>query len=134
MGILFAIILFISVLLIPTSVGAFMYYTIQEKRIAVEIKPRSEEELIAILYNIMEREWTYRVNFHFKLKDIRMPKFEYELDILVKKIMKSVSPGLMEELRYYYNDEAIISLVSEMCQILLLDYLDKNKISSNIRS
>ena len=134
MGILFAIILFISVLLIPTSVGAFMYYTIQEKRIAVEIKPRSEEELIAILYNIMEREWTYRVNFHFKLKDIRMPKFEYELDILVKKIMKSLSPGLMEELRYYYNDEAIISLVSEMCQILLLDYLDKNKISSNIRS
>lgn len=130
MIVFFSIIMVFSVLLIPISCFAYLWYNSNSKKPIVKqaAKPmNSEEALMGILYSIMEREWAYRVNFHFKLKDIRVPKFEYELNYLVKKIMNSISDGLMSELKFYYTEEAIISIVSEMCQIMLLDYLDKNK-------
>lgn len=136
MVIFFSIMLFLSILLIPISCFMYMWFNKDSKKPIVKQPYRptnTEEQLIGILYSIMEREWTYRVQFHFKLKDIRVPKFEYELNYLVKKIMMSISDGLMTELKYYYTEEAIISIVSEMCQIMLLDYLDKNKYEKPIQ-
>lgn len=130
MLVFFSIMMLISVLLIPISCFVFLWFNNNAKKPIIKqtTKPvNSEEQLMGILYGMMEREWAYRVNFHFKLKDIRIPKFEYELNYLVKKIMNAISEGLMTELRYYYTEEAIISIVSEMCQIMLLDYIDKNK-------
>lgn len=130
MIVFFSIIMLISVLLTPISCFVYLWYNSNSKKPVIKqtTKPmNSEEQLMVILYGIMEREWAYRVNFHFKLKNIRVPKFEYELNYLVKKIVNSMSEGLWNELKYYYTEEAVISIVSEMCQIMLLDYIDKNK-------
>ena len=130
MIVFFSTILVLSVLLIPISCFMYLWLNKDQQKPIVKQPYRptnTEEQLINILYSIMEREWAYRVQFHFKLKEIRVPKFEYELNYLVKKIMLCISEGLMTELKYYYTEEAIISIVSEMCQIMLLDYLDKNK-------
>ena len=67
--------------------------------------------------------------FHFKLKEINVPKFEFEWKYLVNEIVTSLSSDVLEELKYYYKDEeTIIKAVSEIVQIFLLDYMEKKGI------
>lgn len=126
-------------ILIPISVIGYVMYLNNERKQLVELtKPRkierptrSEAELTKILYDSIEREWTYRVRFHFKLKKIVQPDFEWELDYLTKRVINSLAPGIKEELGYYYTEDALVKLVSHMVQILLLDYLDKHRPNSS---
>lgn len=132
MVILLSTILLLSLLgIMILSVGYFMYdinlrnleYKSSKKKI------RTEEELMGIIYSLLERKWSYRVMFHFKLKEINVPKFEFEWKYLVNEIITSLSPDVLEELKYYYKDEeTIIKAVSEIVQIFLLDYMDKKGI------
>ena len=127
---LLSIILLLSTLGIIAGVVAIVYYDVNNKKINLEKSKkniRTEEELMSIVYNILERKWAYRVEFHFKLKDIRIPKFEFEWDYLLNETMNALSPDVLEELKYYYKDEeTVIKTVSEIVQIFLLDYMDKN--------
>lgn len=138
MNVLFATLLVISVLLIPSVIIAYVVLETLNKKIEIDNRyveqPRPESELIGILYSIMEREWLHRVKFHFKLKDIRIPKFEYELDYLVKKIRLSMADGLMNELKYYYTEDAIIIMIKDMCKILILDYMEKHNLQSSTKN
>lgn len=132
MVILLSTILLLSLLSIMIlSVGYFMYdinlrnleYKSSKKKI------RTEEELMGIIYSLLERKWSYRVMFHFKLKEINVPKFEFEWKYLVNEIVTSLSSDVLEELKYYYKDEeTIIKAVSEIVQIFLLDYMEKKGI------
>ena len=48
------------------------------------------------------------------------------MEIFSNEIITSLSPDVMEELKYYYKDEeTVIKTVSEIVQIFLLDYMDK---------
>lgn len=128
---LMSVILLLSLLgTIVISIGYFVY-DINNKKIEQEErnnkKIRTEEELMSIIYSLLERKWRYRVYFHFKLKEIKVPKFEFEWKYLVNEIINSLSPDVLEELTYYYKDEeTIIKTVSELVQIFLLDYMEKN--------
>lgn len=128
---LMSVILLLSLLgTIVLSIGYFVY-DINNKKIEQEErnnkKIRTEEELMSIIYSLLERKWRYRVYFHFKLKEIKVPKFEFEWKYLVNEIINSLSPDVLEELTYYYKDEeTIIKTVSELVQIFLLDYMEKN--------
>lgn len=125
----------LAFILIPISIIGYIVYLNNERKQLIELNKkskierpeRSEAELTKVLYDSIEREWTYRVRFHFKLKKIEQPDFEWELDYLTKRVIKSLASGVREELGYYYTDDALISLVSHMVQVLLLDYLDKHK-------
>ena len=129
---LLSMILLLSLLGIITGILGFVYYDINNKKIEVEKskkKIRTEEELMSIVYNVLERKWAYRVEFHFKLKDIRIPKFEFEWDYLLNETMKALSPDVLEELKYYYKDEeTVIKTISELIQIYLLTYMENNNI------
>ena len=120
MMILLACLLLLSLLgIITLSMGYFLYdiniRKIEQEKTKKDI--RTEEELMYIIHSLLERKWMYRVHFHFKLKEIKVPKFEFEWK----------SPDVMEELKYYYKDEeTVIKTVSEIVQIFLLDYMDKN--------
>ena len=130
MMILLACLLLLSLLgIITLSMGYFLYdiniRKIEQEKTKKDI--RTEEELMYIIHSLLERKWMYRVHFHFKLKEIKVPKFEFEWKYLVNEIITSLSPDVMEELKYYYKDEeTIIKTVSEIVQIFLLDYMDKN--------
>lgn len=132
---LLAIIILLSVISIVTAVFVFLFYDINDKKINTELRKktiRSEEELMNIVFNILERKWSYRVNFHFKLKEIKIPKFEYELHYLLTEVIKSLSLDVMEELKYYYKDEdTVIKTVSEIIQIFLLNYMDNHGVKHN---
>ena len=128
---LLSIILLMSIIGIVAGIALFILYDVNEKRIEVERnankKIRTEEELMKIVLNVLERKWAYRVHFHFKLKEIKVPKFEFEWNYLVNEIITSLSPDVMEDLKYYYKDEeTVIKTISEIVQIFLLDYMDKN--------
>ena len=105
-------------------------YDILEKKMEHENSNkaiRTEEELMSIIYSLIERKWNYRLLFHFKFKEIKVPNFEFELNYLVKEVISSLSVDVLEELKYYYNnEETVIKTVSEIVQIFLLDYMDKN--------
>ena len=127
---LLSIILLLSTLGIIAGVVAIVYYDVNNKKINLEKSKkniRTEEELMSIVYNILERKWAYRVEFHFKLKDIRIPKFEFEWDYLLNETMNALSPDVLEELKYYYKDEeTVIKTISELIQIYLLTYMENN--------
>ena len=129
---LLSIILLLSTLGIIAGVIAIVYYDVNNKKINLEKSKktiRTEEELMSIVYNILERKWAYRVEFHFKLKDIRIPKFEFEWDYLLNETMNALSPDVLEELKYYYKDEeTVIKTISELIQIYLLTYMENNNI------
>lgn len=129
---LLSIILLLSTLGIIAGVVAIVYYDVNNKKINLEKSKkniRTEEELMSIVYNILERKWAYRVEFHFKLKDIRIPKFEFEWDYLLNETMNALSPDVLEELKYYYKDEeTVIKTISELIQIYLLTYMENNNI------
>lgn len=129
---LLSIIILISILGILSGIGIFVFYDINEKKIEVEKNKkeiRSEEELMQIVYNVLDRKWAYRVEFHFKLKEIRIPKFEFEWDYLLNETINSLSPDVLEELKYYYKDEeTVIKAVSELVQIYLFNYMESNNI------
>lgn len=129
---LLSIILLLSILGIIAGVVAIVYYDVNNKKINLEKSKkniRTEEELMSIVYNILERKWAYRVEFHFKLKDIRIPKFEFEWDYLLNETMNALSPDVLEELKYYYKDEeTVIKTISELIQIYLLTYMENNNI------
>ena len=129
---LLSIILLLSTLGIIAGVVAIVYYDVNNKKFNLEKSKkniRTEEELMSIVYNILERKWAYRVEFHFKLKDIRIPKFEFEWDYLLNETMNALSPDVLEELKYYYKDEeTVIKTISELIQIYLLTYMENNNI------
>ena len=132
-------IIFLSILLamsiggIVLGILSYVYYDINNKKIELEQNKkreiRSEEELMGIVFNVLERKWAYRVQFHFKIKEIKVPKFEYELNYLLTETMNSLSKDIIEELRYYYkDDETTIKAVSEMIQIYLYNYMESRTV------
>lgn len=134
MIILLMVILTLSILGIISGILIYLYYDINSKKLEVEKmnkKIRTEEELMSIVYNVLERKWAYRVQFHFKLKEIKVPKFEFEWNYLLSEVISSLSPDVLEELKYYYkDDETTIKAVSELIQIYLLNYMDNNTIKN----
>ena len=134
MIILLMVIMTLSILGIISGILIYLYYDINSKKLEVEKmnkKIRTEEELMSIVYNVLERKWAYRVQFHFKLKEIKVPKFEFEWNYLLSEVISSLSPDVLEELKYYYkDDETTIKAVSELIQIYLLNYMDSNTIKS----
>ena len=133
----------ISLTLVGGLVGMFYYeinkdrnkiaqekYELKVKKLELEknkVTIRPEEELMQIVYGVLERKWAYRVQFHFKIKEIKVPKFEYELNYLLTETMNSLSKDIIEELRYYYkDDETVIKMVSEVIQIFLLNYMEQS--------
>ena len=130
---LLSIILLISVIGIVAGIALFIYYDVNEKRIEVERninkKIRTEEELMRIVLNVLERKWAYRVQFHFKIKEITVPKFEFEWNYLLNETISSLSQDVLDELKYYYkDDETTIKAVSELVQIYLYDYMERQRI------
>lgn len=134
MIILLMVIMTLSILGIISGILIYLYYDINNKKLEVEKmnkKIRTEEELMSIVYNVLERKWAYRVQFHFKLKEIKVPKFEFEWNYLLNEVISSLSPDVLEELKYYYkDDETTIKAVSELIQIYLLNYMDSNTIKN----
>lgn len=134
MIILLMVIMTLSILGIISGILIYLYYDINNKKLEVEKmnkKIRTEEELMSIVYNVLERKWAYRVQFHFKLKEIKVPKFEFEWNYLLSEVISSLSPDVLEELKYYYkDDETTIKAVSELIQIYLLNYMDSNTIKN----
>lgn len=134
MIILLMVIMTISILGIISGILIYLYYDINSKKLEVEKmnkKIRTEEELMSIVYNVLERKWAYRVQFHFKLKEIKVPKFEFEWNYLLNEVISSLSPDVLEELKYYYkDDETTIKAVSELIQIYLLNYMDSNTLKN----
>ena len=130
---LLSIILLISVIGIVAGIALFVYYDVNEKRIEVERninkKIRTEEELMKIVLNVLERKWAYRVQFHFKIKEISVPKFEFEWNYLLNETINALSQDVLDELKYYYkDDETTIKAVSELVQIYLYDYMERQRI------
>ena len=134
MIILLMVIMTLSILGIISGILIYLYYDINNKKLEVEKmnkKIRTEEELMSIVYNVLERKWAYRVQFHFKLKEIKVPKFEFEWNYLLSEVINSLSPDVLEELKYYYkDDETTIKAVSELIQIYLLNYMDSNTLKN----
>lgn len=134
MIILLMVIMTLSILGIISGILIYLYYDINNKKLEVEKmnkKIRTEEELMSIVYNVLERKWAYRVQFHFKLKEIKVPKFEFEWNYLLSEVISSLSPDVLEELKYYYkDDETTIKAVSELIQIYLLNYMDNNTLKN----
>ena len=127
------VLLGLSIIGIVTGIGLYVYYDINNKKIEVEQSRkkqiRTEEELMGIVFNVLERKWAYRVQFHFKLKEISIPKFEFEWNYLLEETINSLSPDVLEELKYYYkDDETTIKAVSEMIQIYLYNYMQSKMI------
>lgn len=130
---LFSIILLMSIIGIVAGIALFVYYDVNEKRIEIERsankKIRTEEELMKIVLNVLERKWAYRVQFHFKIKEITVPKFEFEWNYLLNETINSLSQDVLDELKYYYkDDETTIKAVSELVQIYLYDYMERQRI------
>lgn len=128
-----SILLGVSVLGLTLGIGSYVYYDINNKKLEVEQKLnkhiRTEEELMGIVFNVLERKWAYRVQFHFKIKEITVPKFEFEWNYLLEETINSLSPDVLEELKYYYkDDETTIKAVSEMIQIYLYNYMQSKMI------
>ena len=132
-------IIFLSILLAMSIGGiilgilSYVYYDINNKKIELEQNKkreiRSEEELMGIVFNVLERKWAYRVQFHFRIKEINVPKFEFEWNYLLEETINSLSPDVLEELKYYYkDDETTIKAVSEMIQIYLYNYMESRTI------
>lgn len=134
MIILLMVIMTLSILGIISGILIYLYHDINNKKLEVEKmnkKIRTEEELMSIVYNVLERKWAYRVQFHFKLKEIKVPKFEFEWNYLLNEVISSLSPDVLEELKYYYkDDETTIKAVSELIQIYLLNYMDNNTLKN----
>ncbi len=129
MVVLLTILLGTSILGMVVGIGSYVYYDINNKKIKANQnrskKIRTEEELMGIIFNVLERKWAYRVQFHFKLKEISIPKFEFEWNYLLEETINSLSPDVLEELKYYYkDDETTIKAVSEMIQIYLYNYME----------
>lgn len=130
---LLSILLGASIFGITVGIGAYVYYDVNKQRnqIAKENKKkiRTEEELMGIVFNVLERKWAYRVQFHFKIKEINVPKFEFEWNYLLEETINALSPDVLEELKYYYkDDETTIKAVSEMIQIYLFNYMENKMI------
>ena len=77
----FSIILLISAIGLLGLTCSYIFMNTKEKEMEmnkeINKKIRSEEELMNIVFNVLERKWQYRVQFHFKLKEIKVPKFEF---------------------------------------------------------
>ena len=130
---LLSIILLMSIIGIVAGIAMIILYDVNEKRIEVERsvnkKIRTEEELMKIVLNVLERKWAYRVQFHFKIKEISVPKFEFEWNYLLNETISSLSQDVLDELKYYYkDDETTIKAVSELVQIYLYDYMERQRI------
>ena len=129
---LLSILLGVSVFGMVIGISSYVYYDVNNKKIKAEQDKkqiRTEEELMGIVFNVLERKWAYRVQFHFKIKEINVPKFEFEWNYLLEETINSLSPDVLEELKYYYkDDETTIKAVSELIQIYLYNYMESRMV------
>ena len=69
-----SILLGVSIFGIVIGVITYVYYDINNRKLELEKNTkkqiRTEEELMSIVFNVLERKWAYRVQFHFKIKEI----------------------------------------------------------------
>ena len=123
-----SILLGTSILGIIIGVGSYVYYDVNKQK-SIKKNIRTEEELMSIVFSVLERKWAYRVQFHFKIKEINIPKFEFEWNYLLEETINSLSPDVLEELKYYYkDDETTIKAVSELIQIYLYNYMESRMV------
>ena len=123
-----SILLGTSILGMIIGVGSYVYYDVNKQK-SVKKNIRTEEELMSIVFSVLERKWAYRVQFHFKIKEINVPKFEFEWNYLLEETINSLSPDVLEELKYYYkDDETTIKAVSELIQIYLYNYMESRMV------
>lgn len=123
-----SILLGTSILGMIIGVASYVYYDVNKQK-SVKKNIRTEEELMSIVFSVLERKWAYRVQFHFKIKEINVPKFEFEWNYLLEETINSLSPDVLEELKYYYkDDETTIKAVSEMIQIYLYNYMESRMV------
>lgn len=123
-----SILLGTSILGMIIGVGSYVYYDVNKQK-NIKKNIRTEEELMGIVFSVLERKWAYRVQFHFKIKEITIPKFEFEWNYLLEETINSLSPDVLEELKYYYkDDETTIKAVSELIQIYLYNYMESRMV------
>jgi hypothetical protein len=123
-----SILLGTSILGMIIGVASYVYYDVNKQK-SVKKNIRTEEELMSIVFSVLERKWAYRVQFHFKIKEINVPKFEFEWNYLLEETINSLSPDVLEELKYYYkDDETTIKAVSELIQIYLYNYMESRMV------
>ena len=84
-------------------------------------------ELMEILNDAINREFTYKTQFEFRIKHIRIVgDFEKEVNDLVSKTMNSLSPDVLSDSEYYYKLDTLTRIVFKAHAVLLVDFMDKN--------
>lgn len=86
-------------------------------------------ELMEVVNESINREFTYKTEFEFKIKGVRVVgDFEKEVNDLVTKTMNSLSPDVLRDLEYYYKLDTITRIVFKAHAVLLVNFMDKNNI------
>ena len=90
---------------------------------------QSESDLMNILNRAIEREFSYKANFEFKIKSITKLEKDYESIVseMVHNTIKSLGKNILNDLSYYYTMSTITEMVFKAHMLLLTDYIDKNK-------
>lgn len=99
------------------------------KKINMRNNIAKPSELMEVVNETINREFTYKTQFEFKIKHIRViGDFEKEVNDLVTKTMNSLSPDILRDLEYYYKLDTLTRIVFKAHTILLIDYMNKNNI------
>lgn len=97
---------------------------------------QSESDLMNILNRAIEREFTYKINFEYKIRNISVTrenvsdgtfKMEEEVNELVHNTIKSLGKNILNDLSYYYSLSSITEMVFKAHMLLMTEYIEKNK-------
>lgn len=125
MLILFAIILCVSVFMIPVSIYSYSKYVteVNKPKPKRELQDLSYKELMEILNFTVLNTWKYNLTYYFKLHDVVYPKYEEEVRRMSREVCRSLSPEIQQQLYMYFTATGLAHIIGRAFQDLLWEYM-----------
>lgn len=89
------------------------------------------EELMAIINNAIEVEFSFKYELEYKLKDIRvLNDFQGELKEITRNVVMSFNSDFYKNIEYYHTREYVYKYITKRVEIMLMKFQDKIKVKT----
>lgn len=103
------------------------FFPNKKKTKKVTTPAMSYDDIMAIIDTTVRRELTFKME-DYKLREVVIPDFEYELKTATLDIMDGIGKDLLENAYFYHPKNYYIVYISRIVRTVLVDYINVKKI------
>lgn len=128
--------LFALMILMSMGIVIFEYLFVNYTKKTLTVKTKGSntigyDNVMNILDEAIKREFTFKYKLFYEIRDIRiLYNFEDDLKELVQNVIFSFGEEYMNELKFYFTQDYILTYVTKKMELILMDFTKERKIKT----